>query len=252
MEIGRTTTIANSSEPLWATDFHLQDELLLGPSPPSRNMQKVVGGSRGMESTSPQPSPGVVALEVWDSVPEGDPVLLGAVQVPPDALQQVLSSSSQRGLDERRECEGSRGPSDLHLLSLNLMPCQKGKQPRDPQLAGIVSSESNTTTTVASKAAGDATASAEDSGGVGVLSVSLKRAVSDAEHSGREEVHNRPHATTEDGPRQALLAEESGNVTGLREDTMETKTTEVNIENTNTCRCCSVDARGTFLHGIRR
>lgn len=247
VEVGRTTTIANSSEPLWATEFDLPDELLLGASPLLKNARKVVGGGRRMELTPPQPSPGVVALEVWDSVPEGNPVLLGAVEVPSNVLQEVLSPSPHRGQearrirtvrsetedgddDKRRETEGSCGSSDLRLLNLNLRPRQKGRQPQNQQLA-----------MVAAKAAGGAMVEAEYSGAVGVLSFSLKRVVSDAEQSR----HNHPQAIAEDGPRQDFFAEENGDVAGLGKGVIGTRTTEVSANTIAAAllvlvaRCCT-------------
>ena len=181
---------------------------------------------------------------MWDSVPEGDPVLLGAVEVPSDVLQNVLSSSSRRDQDatrtravrsdselaadedQRRESKGSRGSSDLHLFSLDLRPRQDGEQPQNQQRAGIVRRESGATATVvAAKAARDdaTTEEAEHSGAVGVLSFSLKRVVSDAERSDGEEGLNHPQASAED----ARLDQESGSVAGPGKEAMETRTSEV-------------------------
>lgn len=253
VEVGRTTTIAHSSEPLWATEFHLPEDLFLGATcSPPRNARNVVGDSRGVERVTPRPSPGVVvAMEVWDSVPEGDPVLLGAAEVPPDALQSVLSSSPRGGQDAGRNravrtseaeggdednkrrgggfCEGPRGSSsDLRLFSVDLRPCQEGKQPLNRQLASVVSGEESRTTAIEAAAtaeAADATAGdADRSGAAGVLSFSLKRVVSDAVKGGSAEGHNHPQATTED----AYLDEESGNVAaGVEKEVVETRITEV-------------------------
>lgn len=246
VEVGRTTTISHSSEPLWATEFHLADELLLGARPLSKNTRKGVDRGRGTELASPQPTPGVVALEVWDSVPEGDPVLLGAVEVPPDALQKVLSSPSHRGQetdgggdDRRRESERPRRPSDICVLNLDLRPRRKAKQPQNQRLAGIAGGENGapaTAAAAAAKVAGDATAGAEHSGGgaaaVGVLSFSLKRVVADTEQCSSKNGHNNPPATAENGPHPTRLAGEGENVARLEKEAIGTRVTEVNINST--------------------
>lgn len=244
MEVGRTATIVNSSEPLWATEFHLPDELLLGADPLRQNTRTGVGSGQTKELTPPQTSPGVVALEVWDSVPEGDPVLLGAVEVPSDVLQKVFLLSSCGGQDARRtrvvrsepeggdddktgrEGEGPWRSPDLHLLNLNLRLRPQGKQAKREQPAGIVGGEnSSVTTIVAAKAAGGAV---ELGGGaVGTVSFSLKRVASNDDHSVSEERLELRPATTEEGPSLSRLAEESGSVAGLEQEVMGTRITEV-------------------------
>lgn len=241
LEVGRTTKITDSFEPLWATDFHLPDDLLLGPSSLSRSSRNV-GDDLETEITPPQLSPAAVALEVWDSVSEGNPVLLGAAEVPSGVLQKVLASSlrgegdgkpnvrtKQEGGDEdkRRGCQGSNGTgsSDLVLLNLNLRLRHKGKQHKHPQLTGTVGGKnSSTAAIVAAKSTDHAIAGAERDGGEGVLSCSLKRIVSCADKENNDK--GQPRATAEDEPLPARLSENSGNVTGLGKEVMEMRTTE--------------------------
>ncbi|CAN0018446.1 unnamed protein product [Ectocarpus sp. 6 AP-2014] len=184
LEVGRTTTIPNSSEPMWATDFRLPDSLLRVTNPP-RGASKTADSGGGGRLRPPQPPSrrvdrvsGALTLEVWNRVPEGDPVLLGAVEVPPDLLQEVISSPAPADKDERRvggEDQGTAGEIEgcsprLHSIDLNLQSLVKHTERR--QLAETGHDESSMVDTVAAKLP----AATEAYGGTGgVLSLSLRR-----------------------------------------------------------------------------
>lgn len=237
MEIGRTTTISNSSDPLWATEFHLPEDLLLGTRTPSKTGGISGGGVGAGKSLAPSRPPsrkggssvnGVVALEVWDRVPEGDPVLLGAVDVPSEVVQEMMSSSyegqkpedrnaravrssKEKGggdyqVDGRGETTGiSSDSSGLHLLNLYLGTFPKKKLPPNQQVACVES--------------GDKRMAGEKNGGtVGVLSLSLKRVVTAVKPSAKERPNN-PEAMPEDDLRLSpLVAKDTENVAKLGAD----------------------------------
>lgn len=216
LEVGRTTTIPNSSDPMWATDFRLPDCLLCENNPP-RGTPKTAGDSGGGGRLRPPQPPcrradrvsGALTLEVWNRVPEGDPVLLGAVQVPPDLLQEAMSSPAPADKDERgvgREDRGTAGEIErcsprLHSIDLNLKsPVKNTKQ---GQLAETRHDESNMVDTVAATLP----AAAETYGGTGgVLSLSLRRVFATV-RPGTSNITNGPGAVKES---PGLLTKEKG------------------------------------------
>lgn len=188
VEIGRTATIANTSEPLWATDFRLPDELLLGMNQSAKRVRKACSGTKVGTSRPPTPldtpAPRAVTLEVWDNALEGNPVMLGEVEVPPNLVQDVLSSSSPRGPDTENSRDSPRktenddddhnggrniveGPakfSGLRLATLNLRSRPAKEFPENSTVPLV---------------AGEAPEEGRSRNG-GNLSISLKRMVSAA------------------------------------------------------------------------
>lgn len=116
VEIGRTDTIPNSSDPLWAARFRLLSSELLGRGPATAAASRRVNGQRealpGPASSSLPPPPleslSSVVLEVWDSVSEGGPIMLGAAELPSDILRALLSWS----LDCDDDCHDDHDDSD--------------------------------------------------------------------------------------------------------------------------------------------
>ncbi|CAM9485772.1 unnamed protein product [Ectocarpus fasciculatus] len=198
LEVGRTTTIPNSSEPLWATDFRLPDYLLCGTNPSRGSPQRAGGSGGGGRSRPPQPPSrladrvsGALALEVWNRVPEGDPVLLGAVEVPPDLLQEVMSSPTPTDKDETGGSGEDRG----------MVGDIEGRLPR------FHSIDLNLKSPVKHMVAATLPAAPEANGGTGgVLSLSLRRVFA-AVRPSTSNIPNGPGAIAES---PGLLAKESG------------------------------------------
>lgn len=216
LEVGRTTTIPNSSEPMWATDFRLPDSLLCETNPPRGNPQTAGdsgGGGRLRPPLPPCPRAarvsGTLTLEVWNRVPEGDPVLLGAVEVPSDLLQEVMSSPAPPDKDERGVSGEDRGTAGeiegwsprLHSIDLNLESPVKHTKQR--QLTETGHDESSMVDTVAATLP----AAAEAYGGTGgVLSLSLRRVFAIVRPS-TSTISNGPGAIAES---LGLLSNENG------------------------------------------
>ncbi|CAM9304017.1 unnamed protein product, partial [Ectocarpus sp. 12 AP-2014] len=215
LEVGRTTTIPNSSEPLWATDFRLPDSLLCETNPPIGTPQTADSGGGGRLRPPQPPSgradrvAGALTLEVWNRVPEGDPVWLGAVEVPPDLLQEVMSSPAPADNDERGVSREDRRTADeiegcsprLHSIDLNLKsPVKNTKQGQLPETG-------HDEISVVDTVAGTLPAAAEAYGGTGgVLSLSLRRVFATVRPS-TSNIPNGPGAIAES---PGLLAKESG------------------------------------------
>ncbi|CAB1113397.1 unnamed protein product [Ectocarpus sp. CCAP 1310/34] len=216
LEVGRTTTIPNSAEPMWATDFRLPDSLLCETNP-SIGTPKTADRGGGGRLRPPQPPSGradrvagVLILEVWDRVPEGDPVRLGAVEVPPDLLQEVMSSPAPADKDESgvsREDRGTAGEIKgcsprLHSIHLNLKsPVKNTKQGQLPETR-------HDEICMVDTVAGTLPAAAEAYGGTGgVLSLSLRRVFATVRPS-TSNIPNGPGAIAETS---GLLAKENGN-----------------------------------------
>ncbi|CAM9115968.1 unnamed protein product [Ectocarpus sp. 13 AM-2016] len=215
LEVGRTTTIPNSSEPMWATDFRLPDSLLRETNPPVGTPKTADSGGGGRLRPPQPPSgradrvAGALTLEVWNRVPEGDPFRLGAVEVPPDLLQEVMSSPAPADEDERgvsREDRGTAGEIEgcsprLHSIDLNLKsPVKNTKQGHLPETGH---DEIGMVDTVA----GTLPAAAEAYGGTGgVLSLSLRRVFA-AVRPSTSNIPNGPGAIAES---PSLLTKENG------------------------------------------
>lgn len=89
--------IPNSSDPLWAAQFRLSSAILgMDDSASIRAKGKRGGLSGSPLSSTPLGSVSSVVLEVWDSVFEGNPVMLGAAEVSSDLLRGLLSSHDHR------------------------------------------------------------------------------------------------------------------------------------------------------------
>lgn len=147
-EVGRTQTIPNSPDPLWATDFRLSNELARRSTPSSRRR----GGERGSGDTRAgdiarngqrrPPSPwGIISCvicEVWDSVPEGKPTFLGAAELPTDLLSALLSpdaaddAGTSRSIPVSTKNRGGVERRRSHSLRLNLDPRSNNRQGVSP------------------------------------------------------------------------------------------------------------------------
>lgn len=160
VEIGRTITVPNTCDPVWAAEFNLFDEIL------GINPLKNGGGGRGGARSTRKPSPLEkkirVHLEVWNCAPEGEPVVIGATELPPDLLRALLSPDDARGSKIDGGQEGGCMNAKKKPLLLNLsLRTRIEEQPVGDRIIG--SGE------VA------ATAVLHGSYGSGVLSVSLER-----------------------------------------------------------------------------
>ena len=100
VEVGRTHTIFDSSDPLWAATFHLSDKLLSRPTSTlnSTGVGRSSGKSRKLAKkkhwSSQSPSGTIsssIDFEVWDRVSHGQPVLVGAAKFPADLLRALLT-----------------------------------------------------------------------------------------------------------------------------------------------------------------
>lgn len=244
LEIGRTTTISNSSEPLWATEFHLPDELLLRTETPKTG--DVGGGVNGWSDEIPSRPPsregsislGVVALEVWNSVPEGDPVLLGAVDIPSDLLQDIVSSSCHGGpaannnsvvrrtghevgkdqVGGGKTNEISSDALGLHLLNLSLGTHPKKIEPQQQQLAFVGRGDNRTAVVEPVKV----TSGEELRDDVGFISLSLKRVVAEVQEHGNEEQRD-AKVMPEDNRHLSPVAKEAENVAKLGTESGDTE-----------------------------
>ncbi|CAM9137499.1 unnamed protein product [Scytosiphon promiscuus] len=198
VEAGRTATIPSSAEPLWAAKFRLRVSLLLdGLHPPSTSASRGGGrgGSNGQHKVSARPSPSWVdrvpgiTLEVHDSVPEGDPVLLGAAEIPSGVLCDMLASPGV----------GSRETMASHTMSGQ----EEGEGGRET---------SRIETSIVSNGY---------RGSEGTISVSLRRVFSTADPTSAKD-HGRPEEILDESPGPIPAANATGN-TGKHEAEAATK-----------------------------
>jgi len=257
IEIGRTATIADTSEPLWATEFHLPDELLLESNQPPKRMRKACSGSKLVPPPPPAPLDTpvsrVITLQVWDSATEGDPVMLGEVEVPPDLVQAVLSSSPSEGQDTERYRDltpreqdddrtegknivgGAARFSGLRLVTLNIRS-HPAEEPRENSTATMVKYE---------------TVGEENGSDRGILSLSLRRVASDTKQRVGEEVCELSQSMAETDRRMAPSMAESGNEARLGENVSEETKAEVRVGGRDKPRQCSRPPRTATVVGAR-
>lgn len=135
VEVGRTRTIPDSTDPLWETTFHLSDELLQKRSLLKRRSRVNRSGERSGE-TAESDDPRFVTprevvdcsvdLEIWDRAAQGQPVLIGAAEIPTELMSELLVCDDITASDGPVEdqcsvaasyCQREKG---MHLLKLGL------------------------------------------------------------------------------------------------------------------------------------
>lgn len=176
--MGRTRTIPDSADPLWETTFHLSDELLQkrsllnNRSRGERSGERTVGTAESNNPRFATPREVVdcsVDLEIWDRVALGQPVLIGAAEIPTELMSELLvcddTTVSDGPLGDQCSVDASncqRG-NGMHLLKLGL---RSGEDRRDTSQSG----GSNFAAPAAIAVAGRL-----ETSGLGTLSISVGR-----------------------------------------------------------------------------
>lgn len=132
VEAGRTGTIPRSCDPLWAANFYLSDEMLRKCTATSGKKQwggKRTGTTNRCRGNSAAKGEGEsprslqrgniasVVIQVWDRVPEGEPALVGAANIPPDLLLTLLSSAPR---SKYKSSDCATQAAALHTLDLRI------------------------------------------------------------------------------------------------------------------------------------